>query len=164
MMQLYIYDFTEQWAGLSDQEIGRNAAFAHLGPDGRFPDYPLDPYWVEDGRVPLLIKVDGRLAGFALLNKHTHSGLDVDRNMAEFFIVRRCRRSGIGTQVVHVIFRAYPGQWEVSVMRRNAGALVFWRKAIATHRGVSRLEESDVNNEAWNGAILRFQVQPLPAT
>lgn len=158
MMQLYVHDFSEQWAGLSDHEIGRNAAFAHLSSEGRFPEYPLDAYWVEDGRVPLLIKADGRLAGFALLNKLPHSGLALDRNMAEFFVVRRCRRSGVGTQAAHAIFSAYPGQWEVAIARRNAGALGFWRVAITTHSGMNGLEEHDVNNDAWNGAIFRFRI------
>jgi predicted acetyltransferase len=157
MMQLYIHDFSEQWAGLSDRELGRNAAFAHLSTSGRFPDYPLDAYWIEDGRVPLLIKADGRLAGFALLNKHAHSGFSVDRNVAEFFVTRRCRRTGVGTKAAHAIFAAYSGQWEVAVARRNTGALVFWRNAIAAHTGTSRLEEYDVRKDAWDGAILRFQ-------
>lgn len=163
MMQLYIYDFTEQWIGLSDREIGRNAAFAHLNADGRFPDYPLDAYWIEDGRIPLLIKVDGRLAGFALLNKHPHSSLEVDHNMAEFFVVRRYRRSGVGTKAAHTIFSAYPGQWEVAIARRNVGALVFWRNAIITCPGMNALEEYDVHNDAWDGTIRRFQIQPAPA-
>ncbi|HRI64996.1 MAG TPA: GNAT family N-acetyltransferase [Polyangium sp.] len=162
MMQLYIYDFTEQWVGLSDQELGRNAAFADLNAEGRFRDFPLDAYWMEEGRVPLLIKADGRLAGFALLNKYAHSGLGLDRNMAEFFVVRRYRRTGVGTKAAHAIFTAYPGQWELAIARRNAGALAFWRNAITTHPGVNELEENDVNNEAWDGAILRFQIRSLP--
>lgn len=162
MMQLYNHDFTEQWIGLSDRELGRNSAFAYLRDDGRFPDYPLEAYWVEDGRIPLLIKADGRLSGFALLNKLAHSGLGLDRNMAEFFVVRRCRRSGVGTRAAHLIFTAYPGRWEVAIARRNVGALVFWRNAITSHPGVSGFEEHDVEHDAWDGAILRFQIGSSP--
>ncbi len=158
MMQLYVHDFSEQWAGLSGRELGRNAPFAELGADGRFPDYPLDAYWAEEGRLPLLIRSNGRLAGFALLNKHAHSGRPVDQSMAEFFVLRRYRRGGVGTKAAHAIFTAHPGQWEAAVARRNMGALVFWRNAVASHPGARGLEETDVKNDAWDGAILRFRI------
>jgi len=59
LMQLYTHDFSEQWAG---QERGE------LQDDGRFPEYRLDDYWRDQARIPLLLKRDGRLIGFALLN------------------------------------------------------------------------------------------------
>ena len=52
---------------------------------------------------------------------------------------------------------------EVAVARRNTGALVFWRNAIAAYPHVSLLEESDMHDDAWDGAILRFQIRPLLA-
>ena len=69
MMQLYVHDFSEHWAGLKDDELGGNAAFAELGDDGRFSDYPLDPYWRDEDHLPLLLRVGGRIAGFALLDR-----------------------------------------------------------------------------------------------
>src|SRR6185437_13469810 len=81
LMQLYVHDFSEQW---SDTERGE------LGDDGLFPEYPhLDSYWRDDDCIPLLIRRRGYLAGFALINAYSHSGLPVDRNVAEFFIVRK---------------------------------------------------------------------------
>jgi predicted acetyltransferase len=158
MMQLYVHDFSEHWSGMSARELGRNAPFAELGEDGRFPDYPLDAYWREDGRVPLVFRVEGRLAGFALLNKVAHSGLPVDRNMAEFFVVRRHRRGGVGTKAAHEIFTRYPGRWEAAVARRNAGARIFWRNAVLSHSGATDLEELDIDTTDWNGPILRFKI------
>ena len=39
LMQLYIHDFSEHWAGTSNGELQH---------DGRFADYPyLDSYWSE---------------------------------------------------------------------------------------------------------------------
>lgn len=34
------------------------------------------------------------------------------------------------------------------------------RNAIGTHPVVNGLEECDVTNDAWDGAILRFQIRP----
>lgn len=77
MMQLYIHDFSEQWVGRADGELEE---------DGRFGDYPyLAAYWCEAGRWPFLVRADGRLAGFALVNQISHRGAALDANMAEFF-------------------------------------------------------------------------------
>ena len=150
LMQLYVHDFSEQW---SDMERGE------LGDDGLFPEYPyLETYWHKNGHIPLLIKRGGHLAGFALINDHSHSGLPVDRNMAEFFIVRKHRRGGVGTAVAHTIFSRYPGQWEAAVARRNVGALGFWRNAIRQHPSARDVEENDVETAEWNGPILRFRI------
>lgn len=150
LMQLYVHDFSEQW---SDIERGE------LGGDGLFPQYPyLESYWRKNSHIPLLIKRGGNLAGFALINDHSHSGLPVDRNVAEFFIVRKHRRGGVGRAVAHTIFSRYPGQWETAVARRNVGALAFWRNAVRLHAAAHDIEENDVETTEWNGPILRFRI------
>ena len=148
LFQLYIHDFSEHWAGTDRGELQE---------DGRFPDYPhLDLYWSESSRHPYLIRADGHLVGFALINDHSHAGLSVDHAVAEFFVVRKHRRSGVGRIAVLRLIGDRPGQWEMAVARANIGALTFWR-------GVANLvgrdvEELDRNDEHWNGAILRFVV------
>lgn len=151
MMQLYTHDFSEYWAGTPEGE---------LGDDGRFPDYPyLDTYWHEPARVPLLLRMDGHLIGFALLNDYAHSGMAVDRNMAEFFILRKHRRGGLGTAAAHAVFSRYPGTWEAAVARRNLAALAFWRRAVASHPDVRDIEESDISTKEWNGPVIRFRIE-----
>lgn len=150
LMQLYVHDFSEQWAGTPRGE---------LGSDGRFAAYPFDAYWRDAGHVPLLLRRGGHLVGFALLNRSSHSGLPVDRNMGEFFIVRKHRRGGIGTLAARAIFSRYPGQWEAAVARKNVGAQAFWRTAAGGHPSVEDLQETDHSTAAWNGPILRFRIQ-----
>lgn len=155
LFQLYIHDFSELWSGTDEGE---------LGADGLFAPYPhLDAYWGEDTRIPLLVRVDGRLAGFALINARSHSGLAVDHNVAEFFIARKHRRAGIGTTAAQTIFQRWPGLWEAAVARRNAGALAFWRKAVKGCPGLTSLDELDRKTADWDGPILRFRVGPEPA-
>jgi predicted acetyltransferase len=151
LFQLYVHDFSEQWAGTARGE---------LDAQGRFGDYPLDSYWQDPRHVPLLIKAGGFLAGFALLNGHGHSGVALDRNMAEFFVVRKHRRSGVGKFAAHAIFSRYPGQWEAAVARANPAALAFWRTAVRSHERAEELEEIDSQGEEWNGPILRFRIRP----
>jgi predicted acetyltransferase len=149
LFQLYIHDFSEHWAGRTDGELGE---------DGRFAPYPLDDYWREASHIPLLIRDRDALIGFALLNSASHTGQPVDRNVAEFFIARKYRRSGAGTQAAHALFESYPGQWEAAVARRNVSALAFWRKAIKDCAHSTNIEEHDVTNPHWNGPVMRFQI------
>jgi predicted acetyltransferase len=148
LFQFYIHDFSEFWFDRAEGE---------LQPDGRFAPYPLDPWWRGDADcLPLLIRADGHLAGFALLNAASHSGRPLDRNMAEFFIVRKHRRGGVGTRAARTLFERYPGVWEAAVVRRNVAALGFWRRAIEGHALAENVEQLDVQTDHWNGPILRF--------
>ena len=151
LLQLYIHDFSEHWAGRPDGE---------LEPDGRFAPYPLDPYWSDVTCIPLLVKVDSHLAGFVLLNAQSHVDAPVDHNVAEFFIVRKHRRCGVGTRVIQQIFDRYPGQWEIAVARRNVSALAFWRKVVAQR--ANEVDDRDVQSSRWNGFVLRFRIEPRP--
>ena len=150
MFQFYIYDFTEMWAG---------DAIGELQEDGRFAPYEwLNRYWVEPGREAWLIRVGGHLAGFALLNQETRTGRPADWDMAEFFIVRKHRRSGAGTAAAHAIFAAHPGQWELAIARRNLGAQAFWPRIVAAAPGVSEIEAIPTAGVTWEGPVLRFRI------
>jgi predicted acetyltransferase len=148
MFQLYVHDFTEHWAGTDRGELQE---------DGRFADYPdLDGYWVEPQRSAWFIRVDGHLAGFALLSATSHSGEPADHDMAEFFVVRKHRRGGIGFAAANELISARGGQWEIAVTRANVGALAFWRRVAA--QAAVEVDERWMDDHRWNGAILRFRV------
>jgi predicted acetyltransferase len=152
LLQLYIHDFSELFAG---------TARCDLEADGRYRyEIPLDDWWRAPDHIPLLLRVDGRIAGFALLNATAHSGAVVDRNMAEFFIVRKYRRSGVGTTAAHALFTRYPGRWEAAVMRANHSARGFWAKAITSHPALAAIDTSDCNDTRWNGTLFRFDITP----
>jgi len=149
LFQLYIHDFSEQWAGRAEGELDE---------DGLFGAYAyLDSYWAEPNRVPYLIRADGHLAGFALINDYSHSGLPLDFAVAEFFVVRKHRREGVGRMAAGAAMRPRPGQWELAVARRNTAALPFWR-AVAQELAGDSVEELDRDDDLWNGPILRFRV------
>lgn len=150
LFQLYTHDFSDFWAGTDRGELGE---------DGRFPDYPyLDSYWAEPRREPFLIRVDGHLAGFVLINDHSHSGLPLDFAVAEFFVVRKHRRGGVGRAAARAAIAGREGQWELAVARKNEAALAFWR-GVAAELAAGRVDELDTTDR-WNGWILRFNVGP----
>jgi predicted acetyltransferase len=147
LMQFYVHDFSEQWAG---QDRGE------LNAEGRFDPYPLDAYWSEAARIPLIIRVDGHIAGFALLNDIAHSGRPVDRNMAEYFVVRKHRGGGVAAEALRQILAAYPGRWEAAVAERNEAAKRFWPRAIAAAPNVTGLTRLEGDGEHWRGPIWSF--------
>jgi predicted acetyltransferase len=55
--------------------------------------------------------------------------------MAEFFIVRGCRRRSVGTRAAAAIWNRFPGRWEVRVRGRNEKAREFWGEAIRDFTG-----------------------------
>jgi predicted acetyltransferase len=50
--------------------------------------------------------------------------------MAEFFVLRKYRRQGLGRDAAQTIFRRLPGPWTVRQQLTNPAATAFWRRAI----------------------------------
>jgi predicted acetyltransferase len=143
LMQLYTYD----WSELGPLDVGE---------DGRFADYPLAPYWQDDWRHPLLLSVDGKLAGFALVAARSRlTGTQGVFDMAEFFVMRRYRGRGVGLAAATAAFDRFGGPWEIRQRDENAGATAFWRKAIGQYTG-GDYGEVRWNDAAWIGPVQRF--------
>ena len=133
---------------------------ANCEEDGRrLEEYGLmDSYWSEPNREVMLIRANGRLAGFVMVNDHSHADLPLDYAIAEFFVARKHRREGVGiAAAVKRSSGARPGLWELAVARRNTGAQPFWRR-VAAGLAAGEVEELDRDDERWNGLILRFRV------
>jgi predicted acetyltransferase len=110
-MELYRYDFSE---------FDRADVDAH----GTFGYRYLNQYWTEANRHPFLLRCDGNWAGFALVR----SGDPHD--MAEFFVMRKYRRSGVGREAARDVLRRFGGPWTVRQLLANPDAMAFWRAAI----------------------------------
>ncbi len=81
--------------------------------------------------------------------------LGVDYRMAEFFITRAMRRLGIGATAVRLIFSRFAGRWEITEYLRNAGAVSFWRRVVASYtRGNyrERIVDGEVRQTFESGA------------
>lgn len=149
LMQFYIYDFSElEPAGSPRFDLGR---------DGRFEDYPLDSYWRDEGHWPLLVEVDGKAAGFALVNRGSHRGAVNDAHMGEFFVMRKYRQGGVGTEALRQVFAMHPGVWEAAVVERNAAAKAFWPRAIAVCGGRDVVCHQG-DGVQWTGPIWSFRI------
>ena len=101
LMQLYKYDFSEL------AQIG--SPYGEVGSDGKFVYEGLDSYWREDGRVPLTVQAHDRLVGFILVNRWSALSRKLDHSVAEFFVLRKYRRIGVGSRAARVLFERWPG-------------------------------------------------------
>ena len=118
LLELYVDDFSE----FLDVKVGA---------DGRFGYKNLSLYWKDPNRHPFIVMADDHLAGFVFVARGSAISGSADVwDMAEFFITRSFRRSGVGTRAAHHIWRTLPGKWEVRVIGLNKSAKEFWARSI----------------------------------
>jgi len=111
--------------------------YYRLDGEGRWQPDHLPSWLEEEGDYPFVILAGGERVGCALVNEapSPHLGRGVDFRMAEFFVLRRHRRAGIGREAVRVLFDRFRGRWEITELPRNALAIGFWRRVIAEYSG-----------------------------
>jgi predicted acetyltransferase len=141
--EYYTYDFSEL-LGLD------------VGEDGRFGGARLDRHFEDPRCHPFLIRVDGKLAGFALhegRSRLTHE--EGVNDVAEFFVLRKYRKRAVGARAAFALFDRFDGPWEVRQVRANVGATAFWRKVIERYTS-GAFEELEWDDERFHGVVQRF--------
>jgi predicted acetyltransferase len=151
LMELYIHDMSEIF-------------HVTVGPDGRFGYEPLQLYWTEpDSRFAFLIKADNQLAGFALVTRGSPASDDPeDLDVAEFFVLRAYRRSGVGRRAAIALWNSVPGQWVVRVSEANRSGVPFWRKIIQSYTSGAFVERTRPG-EPHSWRVFRFGSTSHPA-
>ena len=131
-------------------------AYLHELVPGTPPDYPqFSRWWHDAARVPYMIRVAGEDAGFALVRRH---GPPTVHELAEFTVLPRFRRAGVGRAAAAELFERHPGAWWLQVLDDNAPACRFWQ-AVAPPP-VRRVPRCSASGRAYS--ILQF-VAPRPA-
>jgi predicted acetyltransferase len=150
LIQFYLYDFTDfkEW---------------DVQEDGRFEDYGLDGCCTSDDRHPFLIRADERLAGFAIVDDRSHlTGEHGIWDVADFFVLRRYQKRGVGERAARVLFNRFRDHWEIRVMAANLDALAFWRKVINRYTD-GQFEEVQWNDARWRGPVQFFDNGSQPS-
>jgi predicted acetyltransferase len=142
LIELYLYDASEISPKLDVD--------AH----GLFGYKHLDHYWTEKERYPFLVRVNGRYAGFALVNDWVLIPGN-QRSIAEFFVMRKFRRQGVGKRVAFNIFHRLPAMWEVRQVKENTAGIQFWRQVIGEYTG-GNYRETLAEQETWDGPVQYF--------
>ena len=152
LLQIYLHDFSEF--------AGAETPYGQLE-SGTFAYPHLDTYWQDASRVPLLIRADGHIAGFALICAWSSLACPLDHAVAEFFIARKFRRTGVGATAAKHIFFSYPGRWEVPVRSDNAPALMFWPAALSV-AAVGPVTAISGDGARWTGPVYCFDNRSTP--
>jgi len=116
LLQLYIYDFSEY-------------VNCDVEDDGLYAYPHFEDYWLNDNRFAYLVVKDEKYAGFVFV-KFVAEPSRSYFSIAEFFVLKKYRRTGIGKNIAHQIFNLHRGQWEVFEMENNKPAQLFWHSVI----------------------------------
>jgi predicted acetyltransferase len=124
LLELYVHDMSEIFP-------------LEVGADGRFGYGRLPLYWSEpEKRFAFLIRSGSRLAGFVLATRGSPATDDPDHlDVAEFFVLRGFRRTGVGRQAAFLLWDRLPGQWVVRVSEANRAGLPFWHAIVQEYTG-----------------------------
>jgi predicted acetyltransferase len=129
LMQFYIYDFSE----FIQLDVEENGLFE--------PYQQLDAYWQEaDRRFPYIIKTGKHYTGFVFVSV-IESAQGNYYSIAEFFILKKYRRQGMGKAVAVQIFDQHRGAWQVYQKESNRPAQQFWLAVIKEYTNGKFTEE-----------------------
>ena len=144
LLELYQYDLSI----VTDDDVN---------PSGLYGYSYLDCYWLEAKRYPYLFLVRESLAGFALVNKVNwlpeNKGA---HSMAEFFVLKKYRRQGLGAAAAQCIINRFRGKWEIRILRENQSAIQFWSQVIndlTSGQFVERIPDPQL----WRGPVFSFE-------
>ena len=122
--------------------------FPALGEVGHREPDQIAHWFGDPNTFPLVIVKGSEPVGFARVLRAVASAAQprIDYRMAEFFVLRTRRRLGIGRTAVQLILSRFAGRWEISEYLRNAEAVSFWRRVVASYTRGS-YQERIVNGE-----------------
>ncbi|WP_282940261.1 GNAT family N-acetyltransferase [Paenibacillus sp. RC67] len=130
-------------------EISAYLDSLELNPYGQFEYRMLDHYWTDGTRHPFFIRSSGKIVGLVLVREWERApDQSITWLMAEFFILRKYQKLGIGRAAAIQAFELFPGRWIVSQIESNAASRSFWHKIIS---------------EYTNGAFQSIQLGNQPA-
>jgi predicted acetyltransferase len=140
MLELYQHDLSDIW----DQDLDLHGEYG----------YALDRFWERPNCWPYVFRVDGKYAGFALVDDRVRVPGD-DFWMDQFFVLKKYRRQGIGSSAATAVLDAHRGRWQVGEMPDNHAAVAFWRKVIGSYTAGAYTEER-LTSGWWQGYVQRF--------
>lgn len=143
MLELYQYELSDIW----DQDLNEHGDYG----------YELDRFWNDKKCIPFVALVEGRYAGFALVDSHVKIGPS-GHWMDQFFILKKYRKRGIGRALAFDVFSQIAGKWEVGQMAENVAAQAFWRRIIDQYSN-GKYEEHRLTEGWWQGIVQSFESQ-----
>lgn len=118
LLEKYTYEFS-QWI---NNDVNKLGLYGY--------EY-LDYYWTQDKRWAYFIMVDSKLAGFAMIiDLPEVDDRETDFQMAEFFVLHKYRRHGVGKNALFKVLDLHKGRWQLKRHPSNLASVYFWDKVI----------------------------------
>jgi predicted acetyltransferase len=148
LLELYIHDVCDVFPNVE------------FGPDGRFGYPKLPLYWSDPNRFAYLVRHEGRVAGFVLATRGSPVTADPDVfDVAEFFVLRKYRRRGVGRRAAFLLWKTLPGKWTVRVSEGNRSAVTFWSNTVTEFAHGNAIEDTRPGQtNAWR--VFSFETAP----
>lgn len=150
LLEKYDYEFS-QYDG---RDVGKLGLYGY--------DY-LDCYWTEDNRFPFFIRVDGKLAGFVMVNDYPEIDEPTDYTIAEFFVMYKYRQMGVGSFAARSVFERFPGRWQLRRHPKNLASVAFWDAVVdrCTHGQyeLRRAYPQAMYDDGTPGDVFLFTIQ-----
>ena len=122
LLEKYDYEFSQY----DNRDVNQLGLYGY--------DY-LDYYWTGKDRWAFFIHVNKKLAGFVMVNSYPEVDEDTDYTLAEFFVMHKYRRCGVGKYVAFRVFDMFQGKWQLKRHPKNIGSVYFWNKIIHEYTG-----------------------------
>lgn len=115
----------------------------------------LDYYWTEKNRWAYFILVDENLAGFVMvIDLPEVEDRGTDYQVAEFFVLHKYRRQGVGREALFQIFGRHKGRWQLKLHPKNTASVHFWNKVITEYtKGQYELIQAYPGTEYEDGTL-----------
>ncbi len=140
LVQLYMHEESEH----ADYEVDDDGLFIYPG---------LNEYVTQHNKCAYLLRVKGKLAGFALVkNLESLKGGKVT-TISDYFILNNFRGLGIGEEFARMMFDEHHGLWQIPLPVAREGSRTFWKKIVWRYSG-SKCKE--VETGEWHGTVLEF--------
>ncbi|TCT17228.1 putative acetyltransferase [Natranaerovirga pectinivora] len=142
LLEKYNYEFSQY----NNRDVNKLGLYGY--------DY-LDNYWTEKNRWAFFIVVDDHLAGFIMVNDYPEVQEEkTDYTLAEFFIMLKYRRCGIGKYAAYKVFDMFKGRWQLKRHPKNLASVYFWDKVVRDYtKGNYRLVKSYQGTEYEDGTL-----------
>jgi len=122
LLEKYDYEFS-QW---DDRDVNWLGLYGY-----KYLDY----YWSgEEKRWAYFICVDKTLAGFVMINDYPEAPDRAhDYSVAEFFVMHKYRRRGVGSFAAKNAFDLHRGRWQLKYHPKNTASAEFWNKTVRNY-------------------------------
>ena len=146
MFVFYIYDMSAYFQG-------------PCAVDGHATPYPWLPlYWTEPDRHAMLIDVGEQTAGFVLFRR-LDGAPQPHHELAEFYVMPRFRRQGVGRAAARQVFDLKRGRWRVAQLLPNRPGIAFWR-AVVNEASGGRFREKIAEEHGRSVNTMTFCIHP----